>query len=109
MLLFSADGKGIVYDDTAIDNLLDRNQVGEESTEGGGGGGVENLLANEYLGSFKVGLVCLFVFFQGFKLGRCSWYGIMCARITWYEIMCAHIRKCSFVCKWICWGKWCCP
>lgn len=64
MLLFSADGKGIVYDDTAIDNLLDRNQVGEESTEGGGGGGVENLLANEYLGSFKVGLVCLLFFFS---------------------------------------------
>ena len=33
-----------------MDNLLDRNQVGEESSEGGG----ENLLANEYLGSFKV-------------------------------------------------------
>ena len=44
-----ADGKGIVYDDKAVDNLLDRNQVGEETTEGG-----ENLLANEYLGSFKV-------------------------------------------------------
>ena len=39
--------KGIVYDDRAIDVLLDRSQVGEDR-------GDENLLANEYLSQFKV-------------------------------------------------------
>ena len=45
------EGKGIVYDDKAIDVLLDRSQVGEDT-----GPGDINMLANEYLGSFKVGL-----------------------------------------------------
>ena len=43
------EGKGIVYDDKAIEALLDRSQVGEEV-----GDGDINMLANEYLGSFKV-------------------------------------------------------
>lgn len=39
---------GIVYDDKAVEALLDRSQgQGEE-------GGDENLLANEYLSQFKV-------------------------------------------------------
>lgn len=38
---------GIVYDDRAIDALLDRSQVGEDNKD-------ENLLANEYLSQFKV-------------------------------------------------------
>ena len=43
------EGKGIVYDDKAIEALLDRSQVGEDT-----GPGDINMLANEYLGSFKV-------------------------------------------------------
>lgn len=43
------DKKGIVYDDKAIEALLDRSQVGEDN-----GTGDINMLANEYLGSFKV-------------------------------------------------------
>lgn len=49
----SVDGQGsstIHYDDKAIDALLDRDQEGE----GDEGPGSENLLANEYLSSFKV-------------------------------------------------------
>ena len=38
---------GIEYDDKAIETLLDRSRVGETKDE-------ENLLANEYLGQFKV-------------------------------------------------------
>ena len=38
----------IHYDDAAIDNLLDRNRAGLEE---------KSLLANEYLASFKVGLL----------------------------------------------------
>ena len=38
---------GIVYDEKAIETLLDRSRVGETRDE-------ENLLANEYLGQFKV-------------------------------------------------------
>lgn len=40
----------IHYDDAAIDNLLDRNRAGLEE---------KSLLANEYLASFKVGLLFL--------------------------------------------------
>ena len=49
----TVDGQGsttIHYDDKAIDALLDRDQEGE----GDEGPGSENLLANEYLSSFKV-------------------------------------------------------
>ena len=47
------DGQGgttIHYDDRAIDALLDRDQEGEGEEVPGS----ENLLANEYLSSFKV-------------------------------------------------------
>ena len=47
------DGQGsttIHYDDRAIDALLDRDQEGEIDE----GPGSDNLLANEYLSSFKV-------------------------------------------------------
>lgn len=49
---FPAEGEesSIHYDDDAIEALLDRSQ--EEEGEVGPG---ENLLANEYLSSFKVG------------------------------------------------------
>lgn len=47
----SKDSLGIVYDDKAIDNLLDRSQETIEDK----GPTDENLLANEYLGQFKVG------------------------------------------------------
>ena len=40
--------QGIVYDEKAIEALLDRSQVGEDDKRD------ENLLANEYLGQFKV-------------------------------------------------------
>ena len=46
----SKDSLGIVYDDKAIENLLDRSLVGN----GEKGPAEENLLANEYLGQFKV-------------------------------------------------------
>ena len=49
----TVDGQGsttIHYDDKAIDALLDRDQEGEVDE----GPGSENLLANEYLSSFKV-------------------------------------------------------
>ena len=38
-----------MYDEKAIDALLDRSQVGSDDK-----GPEENLLANEYLGQFKV-------------------------------------------------------
>ena len=44
------DGLGIVYDDKAIDNLLDRSQEAPEEK----GPLEDNLLANQYLGQFKV-------------------------------------------------------
>ena len=40
--------KGIIYDDRAINILLDRSQVGEDR-------GTENLVAKEYLSLFNVG------------------------------------------------------
>ena len=52
-LLPIVDGQGgttIHYDDRAIDALLDRDQEGEGEEVPGS----ENLLANEYLSSFKV-------------------------------------------------------
>ena len=52
----SKDSLGIVYDDKAIDNLLDRSQETIEDK----GPTDENLLANEYLGQFKVGNTAIF-------------------------------------------------
>lgn len=44
----------IHYDDKTIEALLDREQEGAEGTESADVPGNENLLANEYLSSFKV-------------------------------------------------------